>query len=122
MGLIDEQDDRRLGGLHLVDHRLQPFLELALDAGARLHQPDIEHAHADVLQRRRHIALGDAERKSLDHCRLADAGLAGQDRVVLPASHQDVDDLPYLGIAADDGIDLAVVGTLGQVGGVFRQR
>ncbi len=105
---VDEEDDRRFGGLHLVNDRLQPFFEFALYAGARLHQADIEHAHADALQRRRHVALGDAQGKALDDRGFADPGLAGQDRVVLPASHQDIDDLPDLGIAPDDRIDLAV--------------
>jgi hypothetical protein len=31
--------------------------------------------------------------QTFDHRRLADAGLAGEDQVVLPAPHQDVDDL-----------------------------
>ena len=47
--LVDEEDDRRLGGLHLLDHRPQPLLELALHARARLHQPDVEHPQAHVL-------------------------------------------------------------------------
>jgi hypothetical protein len=37
----------------------------------------------------------------------------------LPASHQDIDDLPDLGVAADNRIDLAVAGALGEIGGVF---
>ena len=42
--LVDEQDDRLGRGLHLVDHRAQPVLELALHAGAGLQQPDVEPA------------------------------------------------------------------------------
>jgi hypothetical protein len=87
MRLVDEQDDRHLRSLDLVDDRLQSLLELALDAGPRLHQPDIEHAHTDVLERRRHVTLSDAQCKALDRRRLADTGLAGQDRIVLPAPH-----------------------------------
>jgi hypothetical protein len=122
MGLVDEEDDRDLGGLHLVDHALEPLLELALHAGAGLHQPDVEHAHGDVLQHRRHVALGDAQREALDHRGLADAGLAGEDRVVLAAAHQHVDDLADLGVAADHRVDLALAGAGGQVGGVFAER
>ena len=62
---------------------------------------------------------GDAEGEALDDGGLADAGLAGEDRVVLPAAHQDVDDLADLGVAADDRVDLAGAGALGEVGGVF---
>ena len=51
---------------------------------------------------------GDPQREALDHRGLADAGLAGEDRVVLPAAHQDVDDLADLLVAADDRVDLAL--------------
>ena len=69
------------------------------------------------LQRRRHVARGDAQREAFDHRRLADARLAGEDRIVLPAAHQDVDDLADLLVAADDRIDLALARLLGQVDG-----
>ncbi len=77
VSFVNEQDDRRFGGLHLVNDRLQPFFEFALYACARLHQADIEHTHTDALQRRRHVALGDAQRKTLDDRGFADPGLAG---------------------------------------------
>src|SRR5213075_430592 len=50
---------------------------------AGLQQPDVERAQRHVLQRRRHVARGDAEREALDHRGLPHARLAGQDRVVL---------------------------------------
>ena len=46
VGLVDEQDDRLGRGLHLVDHLAQAVLELALHAGARLQQADVERAQA----------------------------------------------------------------------------
>ena len=93
--------------LHLVDHRAQPLLEFALHRRARLHQADVEHAEPHAAQRRRHVARGDALRKSLDHGGLADAGLAGEDRIVLAPAHQHVDDLPDLLVAAEDRVHLA---------------
>lgn len=72
-----------------------------------LQQPDVEQVQRDVLQRRRHVAGGDPQREAFRDSRLADAGLADQQRVVLPASQQDVDDLANLRIAPDHGIDLA---------------
>ena len=39
---------------------------------------------------------GDALGEAFDHRRLADAGLAGEDRIVLPPAHQHVDDLADL--------------------------
>ena len=44
----------------------------------------------------RHVAADDAQRQPFDHGGLADARLAGEDRVVLPAAGEDVDDLPDL--------------------------
>jgi hypothetical protein len=60
-----------------------------------------------VLQRRRHVAARDALREAFHHGRLADAGLADHDRVVLAAAHQDVDHLADLVVAADDRVHLA---------------
>ena len=102
-------------GLDLGDHLLEPVLELALDAGAGLEQPEVERAQHDVLEHGGHIALGDPQRQPLDDGRLADARLAGQDRVVLAAADQDIDHLADLGLAADHRVDLALLGPLGQV-------
>ena len=54
-----------------------------------------------------HVARRDAQGEALDHGRLADARLAGEDRVVLPAAGEDVDDLADLGVAAEHRVDLA---------------
>ena len=74
------------------------------------------------LQRRRHVALDQAQREALDHRRLADAGLADQDRVVLAAAQQDVDQLSDLLVAAEDRVDLPGPRLLGQVLGEAVQR
>ena len=56
-------------------------------------------------------ALGEA----LDDGGLADAGLADEHRVVLRAAREDLHDPLDLGLAADDRVELAVGGELGQV-------
>ena len=63
----------------------------------------------DVLEHGGDVALGDPQREALDDGRLADARLAGEDRVVLAAADQDVDHLADLGLAADDRVDLALL-------------
>ena len=95
----------------------EPIFEFALDARAGLQQRQIERAQRDVLQQRRHVAVGDAQREAFHHGGLADARLAGQDRVVLAAARQDVDHLADLEIAAQHRIDLALLGVLGEVDG-----
>ncbi len=121
MGLVDEQDDRLGRRLDLVDHLTQALLELALHAGAGLHQSDVERAQGHVAQHRRHVAVDDAAGEALDHRGLADPGLAGEDRVVLTPPQQDVDHLADLGVAADDLVDLALAGAGGEVDGELGQ-
>ena len=115
VGLVDEEDDRHRGGLDLGDDLLEPVLELPLDAGPGLEQPEVEGAEHDVLEHRGNVPLGNSQRQALDDGRLADAGLAGQDRVVLAAADQDVDHLADLGLTADHRVDLSLRGPLGQV-------
>ena len=69
-----------------------------------------------------HVALGDPEREPLDDGRLADARLAGQDRVVLAAADQDIDHLADLGLAADHRVDFSLPRPLGQVDRVLVER
>jgi hypothetical protein len=66
-----------------VDHAAQALLELALHAGAGLQQADVQRQQLHVLELRRHVAARDAQGKAFDHRRLAHAGLARQERVVL---------------------------------------
>ncbi len=72
-----------------------------------------------VLERLGHVAVGDALGQALDDGRLADAGLADEDGVVLGPPRQHLDDPPDLVLAADDRVELALAGQGGQVAGVF---
>src|SRR5207302_5447961 len=105
--LINEQDDGLGARLHLVDHLPQALLELALHAGARLQKTDIEGAQRDSLQRWRNVTTSQAQRKAFGNRGLADPRLAREQRIVLPATHQNIDDLADLFIAAGDRVDLA---------------
>ena len=122
MGFVDEQDDRDRGRFDLLDHVLEAILELALHASARLQQRQIERSNHHVLERRRHVAFDDRERKTLGYSRLPHTGLAGQDRVVLATAREDVDDLANLGIPPEHGVDLAVARGLRQVDGELVER
>ena len=74
------------------------------------------------LSVRRHVTPGDPQREALDHGRLSHPRLAGEDGVVLPPAHQDVDDLPDLLVAAGDGIDVARARPRREVGGEAPKR
>ena len=75
-----------------------------------------------AAQRLGHVAGDDPLGQALDDGGLADAGLADQHRVVLGPPGQHLDDPADLGVAADDRVELAVAGALGQVDAVLLQR
>ena len=75
-----------------------------------------------ILEHRWYIALGDSQGQALDHGGFADPGFTGENRVVLPATGEDVDHLPHFELAAQDWVNAAFAGTLGKVDGVLVQR
>src|SRR5207237_2036693 len=89
--------------------------ELAAVLGAGEEGADVERPHALALQAFRDVAGDDPLRETLDDRRLAGAGLADQDRVVLRPPREHLDHAPDLLVAADDRVELALLGELGQV-------
>ena len=85
-------------------------------------RPMSSAAQRHAAQHRRHVAVDDPLGEPLDHRGLADAGLTHQDRMVLAAAQQDVDELANLGVAPDDPVDLAAARLFGQVDREFDQR
>ena len=63
--LVDEQDDAALGRGDLVEHRLQPLLELAAIFRAGDQRAHVEREQLLVLQALRHVAVDDAQRQAL---------------------------------------------------------
>ena len=107
VNFVNEQDDRCGRILHLINHAAQALFKLTLHGCARLHQPKVQHEQLGALQFGRHLVRRQPLGKALDHGGFAHACLARQDRVVLPAAQQDVDDLPDLIVAANDRVHLA---------------
>ena len=70
----------------------------------------------------RHIAGRETQRKPLDNRGFANACFARENRIVLTAPHENVDDLPNLFVAANDRVDLTVCGLLGQIDRELSQR
>ena len=120
--LVDEQDDLALLLGEIVEHRLEALLEFAAELGARDQRAHIEREDALVLEAFRHFAVDDALCQAFDDRRLADARLADQHRIVLGAPLQHLDGAADLIVAADDRIELALLGPLGQIDGVFLER
>ena len=120
--LVDEQDDLALGVGDLLEHGLEPLLELAAVLRAGDERAHVERDDALVLEALGHVAADDARGEPLDDGRLADARLADEHRVVLGAARQDLDDAADLLVAADDRIELALARQLGEVAAVALER
>ena len=105
--LVDEGDDLALGVGDLLEHGLEPLLELTAVLGAGHHRAEVQRHEALAAQALRHVAGDDPLGQALDDRRLADAGLADEHRVVLGAPGQHLDDAADLGVPADDRVELA---------------
>ena len=117
VGLVDKEDDRLFRCLDLVDHLAQTLLEFPLVAGPCLQQSHVQHPQDHILQRRRHVTGRNAQGEPFHHRGLADTGFTGQDGIVLPPAHENVDDLPDLFIPRDNRIDPALPRPFGEVDG-----
>ena len=102
-------------GADLLEHLLQALLEVTAVAAARHQRAEVERVELLARQRLGHLVGHDALRQALDDGRLADAGLADEDGVVLGAARQDLHHAFDLFGTSDDGVELAVTGELGQV-------
>ena len=119
--LVDEEDDRALRLLDLLQDGLQAVFELAAVLGAGDHRAEVERNDALVLEALGNVAHVDAPRETLDDGRLADAGLADQDGVVLRPPRENLNDAPDLLVASHDGIDLAAPREIRQVARIALQ-
>src|SRR6266566_539545 len=113
--LVDEQDDVALVLGGLVDHLLQPLLELAPILGARDHAGEVELDDPPFGECLWDLVVDDSLRDPLDDRGLADAGIADQRRIVLRAAREDLDRLLDLVGAADHRVELALARLLGQI-------
>ena len=120
--LVDEQQDVALGALHLVEHGLQPLLELAAVLRAGDERAHVQGEDGLVPQALGHVAVGDPLGQALDDRGLADPGLADQDRVVLALARQDLDGPADLRIPADHRLELAGRRCRDEVAAVLVQR
>ena len=120
--LVDEEDDLALGVLDLLEHGLDPLLELAAVLRAGEQGADVERPDALALQALGHVAGDDPLGEPLDDRGLPHAGLADQDGVVLRPAREHLDHAPDLLVAADDRVELALLGELGQVAAELLER
>ena len=116
--LVDE-DDEVLVLLELLEDSLEALLELAAVLRARDDEREVEGQDLPLREEERDAALDDPLREPLDDRRLADAGLAEEDRVVLRPPREDLDDPLDLVVAADERVECALLGERRQVARVL---
>ena len=112
--LVDEHDDVAAGA-DLLEHLLQALLEITAVAGTGDQAAEVERVEVLVLEGLRDVAADDRLGQALDDRGLADAGLADQHRVVLGAAGEHLHHPLDLLLPADDRVQLALPGRLGEV-------
>ena len=120
--LVDEQDDLALARGDLLEHGLEPLLELAAVLRARDERADIERPDALPLEPLGHVAGDDPLRQPLGDRGLADPGLADEHGVVLRTAGEHLDRAPDLLVAPDHRIELPLLGERGEVAPVLLER
>ena len=122
MELVDEQDHAPFGGIDLLQHGLEPVLELPAVLRPGDQRAHVQRQHPLVLQPFRDVAGDDALGQPLrDRC-LADARVADQDRVVFRPTRENLDHPPDHIVPADHRVELLPPGHLGQIPAVFLER
>ncbi len=91
MQLVDHQDDVAASA-GIVDDAFHPAFKLAAELGAGDHGRHVEQIDFLVQQLGRDLAGADLDRETFGDGGLADAGFAQQNRVVLGAAIEDLDD------------------------------
>ena len=114
MQFVDKDDGVLI--LHQFFHDgFQPLFKLAAILGARHDQRKIERQNALIGQERWHVAIGDLLRQTFDDSGLTHARLTDQNRIVLGAAAQNLDDAFHFTIAPDQRIERSIHSGLGQV-------
>ena len=106
----------------LLEHRLEPLLELAAELRAGDQRAEVERDEPLVLEALRDVAVDDALREPFDDRRLADAGLADEHGIVLRAAREHLHHAADLLVAADHRIELALARRVGEIARVALQR
>ena len=104
---VNEQDDVFCAA-DFVHHGLDALLELPAIFCSGNHEREVERDDALVQQNFRHVALRDFLRETFDDGCFSNARFAEQNRVVLRAAAENLDDALDFVFAADDGVQVAL--------------
>ena len=120
MNLVNEQDRVRVV-FHLFDDGFQAFLKVAAIAGARQQSAHIQRVDRSTCQDLWRLALHNLAGQAFGDGGFAHPRGAHQQGVVLAPAAQNLNGAFYLGLAADQGVNIALHRFVVQVDTVFRQ-
>ena len=115
--LVDEQHRVRVV-LEFLDHLLHALFEVTPIAGASQQRAHVEREDRRAGQDLGDLVVDDLARQALGDGGLADTGVADQQRVILRAPAKDLDAALHLGRAADQRVDLTLLGLFVEVDAV----
>ncbi len=116
MDLVDEEDHLFLLE-ELVDHLLDPFLEVAAELRSGEQGTHVQGVDRVVPKKRRDLALDDPLGEALGDGRFSDAGIPDVYGVVLEPAAENLDGSLDLAFPSDDRLELAVPGRLIEIAG-----
>src|SRR5699024_6208476 len=112
--LVDEQDD--IAALvNLLQHLLQALFEVTAVTGTGHPRTSIKRIHLLVLQGLWHLVVNNIERKTFNSGGLTYTWLTDKNWVVLGTAGQYLHNALNFGLASDNWVQLAVLGSLGEV-------
>ncbi len=120
VNFVDEEDRARLL-LDLREHGLQALLEIAPVLGAGDERAHVEGIDGRIQKHVGHLVFDDHAGEALGDRRLADAGFAHVQRIVLASAAQDLDGALDLELAPDQGVDLALARRFIEIRRIFLQ-
>jgi len=115
MHLIDEHYELTFALCDLLEHSLEPLLELAAELRAGDEGTEIQCYQSLVLESFRDISIRYSLRQSFGNRCLAYARLSNQHGIVFCAARQNLDHAANFFIAPNDWIELSFAGGVGEI-------
>ena len=119
MHLVDKEDDATFPLAHLGQYGLEAFLEFAAKLCPGKEGTHVESENGLVLEPFRHVPPYNSLSEAFHDGCLPHPGLTYEYGVVLGLAGEDANDASDLGVATDDGIELAGLCLLDQIDAVF---
>ncbi|SPT55496.1 Protein of uncharacterised function (DUF3170) [Schaalia odontolytica] len=119
--LVDEGNDLTVRARDLREDSLEALFKLAAILRTGNHRGHIQGDETLVTQRLGNITRDNALSETFDDGSLADAGFTDQDRVVLRAPGEDLDDTADLVVTANNRVKLSFARNLSEVTAVLGQ-